>query len=130
MIQAMLQQLSEAWDNSYKALVGAAVALTVAGGSIGAIHEVQQYRYNHHVSQGTVIGKEYDDPDTWVTTSCSGKPLHCTTMVHHDGEHWRLRIAGTDRVGEHRKVWHEVDHETFDHAEKGRQFDLDHDRWL
>ena len=126
----MLQNLSHAWDNSYKLLVGGVAALTIAGGSVAAVNQVQQYNHDHHVSQGTVIGKEYDDPDTWVTTICSGTPMHCTPIVNHDGEHWKLRLKGTDRIGESREVWHEVDKPVFNQAENGMDFNLDNNSWI
>jgi hypothetical protein len=126
----MLQDLAKGWDSSYKLMVGAVVALTIVGGTAEGVQRVKQYQHDHHVSQGTVIGKEYDDPDTWTQMVCSGKPMHCTPIVHHDGEHWRLHLQGTDRVGEQHELWHDVDKGTFKQAQKGQQYDIDQESWI
>lgn len=71
------------------------------------------------MTEGTVTGKEYDDPDTWITPgwmqtipgragSCSGtvctpgtpsRTIWHPPITHHDPECWRLLLADGDRTG-------------------------------
>lgn len=87
------------------AAVLAALALSGCGGS--------------SVSEGTVIAKEYDDPDSWVymqpnyMTTCSNnvctqRLIGFTTIPMQDGPHWRLRLKQGDKAD-----WAEVGADVF-----------------
>ena len=75
------------------------------------------------LTAGEVVGREYDDPDTWTDTLCVSydKNGWCTVRIpqeHHDEAHWFLTIRGphpdpsknewvTDRVEVTEREYHE-----------------------
>lgn len=86
------------------------------------------------IESGTVVGKEYDDPDSWVymspiwvpgTCSGTGTTRTCTPSTltgyipipMHDGPHWRLKLRDGDKKG---RV--SVDQETWNHVEIGQHW--------
>jgi hypothetical protein len=76
------------------------------------------------VTAGRVVGREYDDPDTWTSSYCvvwtriGDVPVCAYTAheEHHDGPHWKLQLEcdpeddGKDKVY---RSWTEVDEITF-----------------
>lgn len=92
------------------------------------------------IHQGTVIGRDYDDPDTWTTMEPLYGPQTCTTygtgsnrttfcsspiigfLPHtwHDGPHWSLKLQAHD---DGRTGWTEVDQLTYDGHPLGADYD-------
>lgn len=89
------------------------------------------------VSAGVVIEKDYDDPDSWVSSrpvyrqqcrsvlrrttyvnDCTQVFSHNETEQHYDGPHWSLRLRATDgKTG-----WVEVDETTYHDTRIGGRY--------
>jgi hypothetical protein len=69
------------------------------------------------LTSGRVVGKEYDDPDEWVThgSTCivyDDDGWTClvampTSQRHFDGPHWKVQIEGS-HDGKVKREWYEV----------------------
>lgn len=85
------------------------------------------------LKQGTVIARDYDDPDTWWSTICvaRNKDGWCTLSMpveEHDGPHWRLQVRGYDEDGKEREEWHGVTETLYDLGEVGVVVNFPEDR--
>ena len=54
--------------------------------------------------EGVVVGKRYDDPDTWTSFTCAAynSKGFCTMQVpvqNYDGPHWYFELDGTNSDG-------------------------------
>lgn len=74
-----------------------------------------------NVLRGPVVGKEYDDPDSWITSYCTqymkvGDVSICIaehTDHHEDGPHWKFQLECV--VGDAtRRSWVEVTQAEYD----------------
>jgi hypothetical protein len=81
------------------------------------------------VTSGTVVGREYDDPDTWASMEpmrvlicqkgiCTWYVTGYNTVTHHDGPHWRLHL----RDDQHREGWVDIDEATYNRLTVGQNF--------
>lgn len=94
------------------------------------------------IESGTVIAKQYDDPDDWTTREedseysckyeygynpasgnyefaniCKDRVTGHHTEYHHDGPHWRLRIRDDKDSGH--KEWIEVSESEYEKFGRG-----------
>lgn len=80
------------------------------------------------LTEGEVVEKSYDDPDTWTTTICVAYGKYgCSVWVpqqQSDGPHWFLTVVGEDAEGEQREEDHEVTQTLFDMVSEGSYVDL------
>jgi hypothetical protein len=73
---------------------------------------------------GTVMSKQYDDPDSWTQLVCShhdgkGTCIMWMPVVHNDGPHWTLKLRNdSGQQGER-----EVTQVEYDAAKVGEWFD-------
>lgn len=83
----------------------------------------------NELTQGEVLEKSYDDPDTWTETSsyCMVRSKNGICMAYgyssyerHDGPHWSVRVVGFDDEGEERTEWHEITETLFELADVGQ----------
>lgn len=88
----------------------------------------------NQLTEGDVVGKEYDDPDTerWWSSMCAARDARtgvCTMSipvehVDHDDAHWYLTIVGYDEDGKQLEEKHEVTQTLYDLAHNGLHVDL------
>lgn len=77
------------------------------------------------LEEGEVIGKDYDDPDTWTTLDCAAwdgnmRCLFYVNNTHHDSAHWFLIIRGQDKKGKWLEERHEVTQTFHDEVDRGQ----------
>jgi hypothetical protein len=71
------------------------------------------------IQAGTVVDKDYDDPDTYFISTYCGKG--CFTMIPaYDGPHYKLKLQAGEETG---KV--EVDPATFERVQIGDEYAAD-----
>lgn len=76
---------------------------------------------------GTVVGRDYDDADSWWSVQCMAYDKGVCTMQmpieHHDPAHWYLTIEGRHE-GKLLREDHEVSADAFYEIEDGTEVDL------
>lgn len=82
------------------------------------------------LDQGTVVDREYDDPDTSTSMYCqvyyptnpNGGGGGCMIWgedTDYDGPHWKVQVIGRDAKGKEHKEWHEVTERFYEIAKLG-----------
>jgi hypothetical protein len=69
---------------------------------------------------GTVVGRSYTPPDTYMTTSCHliNKSIMCIPQDHYEPPMWSLRIKPVKGDTD----WRDVDQTEYDHCSTGEQY--------
>lgn len=76
------------------------------------------------LDEGEVVGKSYDDPDSWWTSMCVAyhKDGWCQVSIpvqQTDDAHWFIDIIGYDDEGKQREETHEVTQTLYEMAQNG-----------
>lgn len=81
------------------------------------------------LTEGTVLEKQYDDPDDYFITiehcQSSGTSVSCypTLIPVHDGPEWKFKLHYCESTSNCRDDWINVDQTTFDAYEVGDYYE-------
>lgn len=83
------------------------------------------------LTEGRVVGKEYDDPDTWTESYCSiynsnGTCMIWSTREESDGPHYNIQIENRHE-DEVRREWHEVSPGFYDELQGDEYVNLENE---
>ena len=82
------------------------------------------------LKEGEVVGRSYDDPDSWWTTMCVAynKNGWCSVSIpieEHDDAHWYLTVTGRDEKGKEHEEKHEVTETLWNLGQEGVTVNFD-----
>ena len=120
------EKLTDAVTGSATASAAVSVAIVVAVAAVLVAVLVGCGEPNQ-LDSGTVVEREYDDPDTRTDVTCAGYNSNGTcsfwsTNTYTEPAQYRLRIKGYTADGDERTEWHNVPPEEYDRHQVG-------DRW-